>query len=366
MKKLHFAILFVVFIFLGCMNETVKIGVVIPKSGSASFIGGKDIQGALEMAEDEINENGGIQGKKLQIITADSESSVEGAKRAFKSLAKQSPLMIMNISSLTAAPVIELADKNEIPLLSLITTSDRVFKNSKWAYKYYPGEREEFTPIASLLEKYQTRSLSVIYSDEEWGRSVYSRFKSELPGKGVEVRGIKFSLDNPDFSKAAEKALETDAVYIAGYGGFLKELLKQLEKKSYTGKKFCASSLSSVYKSKDLNAEGIHLAAPRIYAKSYYLVEKVKGEFEKKYETKFNHYSANVYDAVLMMGSLMNNMDEEPSPAAIKQKFDGGFSYGGVLGIVSLQSGSRLISFPLYPARISNNEIEYLNNTLLK
>ena len=115
--------LFLVFALLisGCIKkepETYKVGAILPLSGSGANYGKWEKQG-VDLAVDEINQAGGINGKKIEIIFEDSKSLPKDGVSAMNKLSSvdKVPVAIAGISSvvLACAPV---ADQYKVVLLN--------------------------------------------------------------------------------------------------------------------------------------------------------------------------------------------------------------------------------------------------------
>ena len=66
-------------------RESIKIGVTLSISGSGSYIGEQTRDG-MHMAADEINSRGGIDGRHIELIIEDNQSSPDEAKKYFQNI----------------------------------------------------------------------------------------------------------------------------------------------------------------------------------------------------------------------------------------------------------------------------------------
>ena len=75
-------------------NNTIKIGAIIPLSGAASHL--VDVRDAMNLAVQEVNSLGGINGKKIEFIVEDSKSDKDEAQKVFYEIEeKHKPLFFM-------------------------------------------------------------------------------------------------------------------------------------------------------------------------------------------------------------------------------------------------------------------------------
>jgi len=85
-------------------TEPIKIGVILSLSGSGSYIGEQTRDG-MQMAADEINSRGGIDGRHIELIFEDNQSSPDEAKKKFLEIEEtHAPLLyITSLSSISSS-----------------------------------------------------------------------------------------------------------------------------------------------------------------------------------------------------------------------------------------------------------------------
>src|SRR5690625_6296445 len=97
----------------------VEIGVVNSLSGNFATFGERYRTG-MEVALEEVNANGGINGEELRLIVQDDRSGAQSALAAVESLERQDvPLIIGSYDSSVTGPMAELMTPREIPPSSL-------------------------------------------------------------------------------------------------------------------------------------------------------------------------------------------------------------------------------------------------------
>ncbi|MDU4447599.1 MAG: GTP cyclohydrolase II [Anaerococcus vaginalis] len=124
-KKLMTLAFASIFAFAGCQakngenkksenSDTIKIGAIIPQTGPVSNYGNSSEKGAL-LAVDEINKNGGINGKKIEWISYDDKGEITDSTTAYNKLKGEKVTAIVGpITSKPALAVSEIAKKDGI------------------------------------------------------------------------------------------------------------------------------------------------------------------------------------------------------------------------------------------------------------
>ncbi|GHV45006.1 branched-chain amino acid ABC transporter substrate-binding protein [Synergistales bacterium] len=147
MKKNAFAIFLVLVVlmvlFSGCASaatpkasdETIKIGCVYPLTGDNSAIG-LNIMKGIEFTVNEINAQGGVLGKKLEIVPGDTQGDQKVAMSIAERLITMDGVSILigcQASGISEV-VSQVAEKYKTPMMSPISTADQLTTHG---YKYY-------------------------------------------------------------------------------------------------------------------------------------------------------------------------------------------------------------------------------------
>lgn len=156
--------LLILLLLAACEKEQppIKIGLSINLSGRGGEAGEHIRDGALLAVED-INKQGGINGRPLELLIRDDENSDEGVQRADQSLIDEGVVAIIGHSySSTTVKAYPLAMKNEVPLITAYTGTgslsgkdDLFFRTSVDTALY--GEK-----MASLLNEKNVSSVAFL------------------------------------------------------------------------------------------------------------------------------------------------------------------------------------------------------------
>lgn len=138
-------------------DETYKIGAVFAVTGGASFLGAPEKKTA-EMIVEKVNKNGGINGKKVELIVMDSEGDATKASLHVKKLmTKDKVLAVIGPStSGNSIAVIPLAEKYETPLISCalsykIVHNDKTGGPYKWVFKVAQSDSQAVEMVYTHL-----------------------------------------------------------------------------------------------------------------------------------------------------------------------------------------------------------------------
>ena len=179
-------------------REYILIGQPAPLTGPlASF--GEPTLWMKEMAEQEINKDGGIFvksiGKKLpiKIVVPDTRSDPSTAgELATRLIFKDKvDLMLVMHATTTVDPVTGVCERHGMPCLALNSPLDSFIQNGphKWAYQAFWGVTEDIIPIYSGMWEQvpNNKKVGLLFASDPDGVTWYGVFKQLLPEKGYQV-----------------------------------------------------------------------------------------------------------------------------------------------------------------------------------
>src|SRR5665647_986692 len=140
------AVLFTIILAAGCSSkqatqdtsDTINIGAVLDISGPSSSLGIPE-RDTLQMLTDQLNANGGINGRKIKLIILDNKSDETESVLAAKKLIDTEKVVaiIGSSASGTSLAMVDTVQKEGVPLISLATNSKIVepVADRKWVFK---------------------------------------------------------------------------------------------------------------------------------------------------------------------------------------------------------------------------------------
>jgi len=347
-----------IFYFIGeSSQESIKIGVTLSETGPGSGIG-IPVRNGMQMAVDEVNSDGGINGKNIELFIVDNQSDPEKAKEAFLEIEETyAPLMhVSSLSSISTA-VSPLAEEHKVVLMALSATATNVTVEKEWTYRYFPTAEIEAVPISRILDGLNVYNLGILYQNDEFGRSVTDavEIKSQHPDRTVNRE--PFDLDVTDFKDHIMNLQNTDPICIVAFPDYVEEILKDIREVNYQGYIIGSSDAVTPNIVSMPEANGMFLATPPIYNSKFQFSSKISDDFESRYNTQYDHNAANGYDFIKILDRILEG--EELSRDNVKQVLDGGFNHIGAFGNVHVLPGEHDIAFPLVPAKVVDGKLEF-------
>lgn len=148
-------------------TSPIKVGVIGPMSGFESFIG-PDILKGVQVAVDQINANGGILGRQVQIVTADTGGDAVDAVPALRKLINVDQVnLIIGPSSLEAQAVLPILQQSKIPDVIVGGTTQLDNLVSKYVWRSSPSDNLLGVAMAYYaISKNYTKAALVFGSNE--------------------------------------------------------------------------------------------------------------------------------------------------------------------------------------------------------
>jgi branched-chain amino acid transport system substrate-binding protein len=196
-------------ILAGCGNSitgninsegTIKIGFIAPLTGDAASYGLTE-KNAVEIAVEEINSAGGINGKKLEVIFEDGKCSGKDASTAAQKLIDFDGVKAIlggacSGETLAIAPI---AEANKVVVISAYSSSPDVTKAGDFVFRTAPSDSEAGLFTAEYAIKHYNK-VGVISENTDYAQGLRKVFKEEFAKAGGELAGDEvFEQDSKDF-----------------------------------------------------------------------------------------------------------------------------------------------------------------------
>ncbi|MBU0909509.1 MAG: ABC transporter substrate-binding protein [Proteobacteria bacterium] len=339
----------------GEKKQPVRIGAILSLSGTGSHL--VDVRDAMVMAAEEVNAQGGIDNRKIELIVEDSKSSPVEAEKIFLRLEEQEkpPLLYVSTLSSVGMALAPLAARHQVVLMGLVTSAPQFAEQGKWVFRDYTNSQEETRVAQRILDTLKVRQLGIVHLDDPYGNSVAKLLGQSFAATGGSVTAVAFAYDVTDLTPQIETVRTMQAVYVVGLVGHIRLAIRQLRQAGYTGHLIAASGAANPQITEMAEAEGVFVGIPLVYNEDFLFARQFKNNYQARFGKPFSHQAANGYDCVRMIAGLLEG--NEVSRQNLQFLLSHGFLYSGVQGDYELKAGSQEIMMPLYPARIDHGRL---------
>lgn len=244
MKKtsIILAIVMTLVIFTGCSqsatsSDEILVGVNYELSGDVATYGQSSVEG-IEFAIEEMNEAGGINGKKIKFIKYDNKSEpAEATTLATKLMTQDKVVAVMGpATSGSFKATIPVATQYKIPVISGSATADDVTVDAsgvkEYAFRICFNDSYQGTAMAqyALNNLNKKKAVVILDSSSDYGKGLAENFiKTFEAGGGTIVAQEAYVAKDTDFNAILTgiKDKDFDVIFIPGYYNEAGLIIKQ-------------------------------------------------------------------------------------------------------------------------------------------
>jgi len=217
MKKVLILGLLSLWVMVSCSEqEPILLGFSTWLSGKNSVLGiaGRD---AVQLAVDQVNAEGGIQGRKVELIIMDDQGQAEKAVEADRLLIEQGCVAIIgHMTSSMSLAALDQINAEKILMLSPTASSDQLAGMEDYFFRIAPMSSQEINQLAQYaLEDLAVKNLVCIYdeSNASFSEKWVEGFGMELREQDLQWKGLVAfdSQEDPSFHTLAEEISRYDA-----------------------------------------------------------------------------------------------------------------------------------------------------------
>lgn len=297
-----------------------KIGGVGPTTGD-NAIYGLAVKNAIQLAVDEINQAGGVNGYTFETNFQDDEADPEKAVNAYNSLKDWGAQMI--VGAVTSGSCIAVAEKTKDDNMFQLSPSGTAVECVQYpnAFRVCFSDPAQGAASAQYIgENNLAAKVAVIYdSSSVYSSGIYESFAKEAKNQNFEVVAAEaFTADNKtDFNVQLQKAKDAgaDLVFLPIYYNEASLILTQAKSMEYTPSFFSCDGMDGILSMANFDvslAEGVMLLTP--FAAD--ATDEMTVAFVKSFEEKFggvpNQFAADAYDAVYAIKAAIEKSGATP------------------------------------------------------
>ena len=220
-------------------SDEIKIGVVGEMTGSNATYGTSMVNG-MKLAVKEINDKGGVNGKKINLVVADDKSEPAEAANAMSKLINQdkTPVVMGIFTSSNAIAAANVSEAAKVPFLAIGATNPKVTLDEKTG-KVKPNtfrvcfiDPFQGTVGANFVLNELKLKKAVVFVDNssDYSKGLASFFKQAYTSKGGEIVGEESYLQKDTDFKAVLTKIKTmnpEVLYVPGYYEEVGKIVKQ-------------------------------------------------------------------------------------------------------------------------------------------
>lgn len=169
-------------------EDTVKIGVIQPLTGSVAYNGTTDVNG-IKLALGEINTKGGVLGKKVELVIEDGQCKPANTVNAAEKLTQRDKVVALIgafCSSATAA-IMPVAQSARVPLVTGVSSAANLTeKGNTWFFRATETDALLAKSFAKILvNQLKLKKVAYIGVNDDFGRGGVEEFEKQMSALGA-------------------------------------------------------------------------------------------------------------------------------------------------------------------------------------
>jgi branched-chain amino acid transport system substrate-binding protein len=307
--------------------DTYKIGGIFSVTGPASFLGDPEKK-SMEMAIEQINAAGGIDGRMLEAVIYDTEGDPQRAVQGVTKLINKDNVIAIVGPSLTptSLAVIPFVERAQIPLISCAAGIAITEPVKKWVFKTAQSDVLAVASAYQHMKDNNIKKIGILTVSNAFGESGKDQLVKQAAAFGLDIVQMD-SFGDKDTDMTAQltkiRKQEPDAIICWGTNpgpAVVAKNVKQLDINIPLYQSHGVASPKFIELAGD-SAEGIFLPTGKILvagllpeddAQKTVLMEYIN-EYESKYNLAVSGFGGYAYDAMMMLKQALpgTNGDKE-------------------------------------------------------
>lgn len=289
------------------------------------------MQRAADMAVDEANAAGGIDGRRLELVVRDDSTRPERAIVIATELVSD-PRVVAVVGHLNSAATLAAAPIYNDPAHGLVnvspaSSSTLVTSAGPWTFRVCPSDRQHGPALAAwAVNHLRERHAVVLYSNDDYGRGLLGSFSTAFRDLGGQVLAsdpylpsLLDSAGNPNPYLQRGIRSRMNVLVIAGQAADGARILREARADGYTGTVMGADGLTGL---RDVGsiANGVYVSSAWLPDQQGEASQQFVQAYRDRYGSAPDQFGAMTYDAVRLLVQAIREVG--PDRAAIRGYLD--------------------------------------------
>ncbi len=343
----------------------IKIGFFAPLTGPAAA-DGDSVFKAAQLAVAKINEQGGINGRQVELVHYDDGLDTKQAVSIAQKLTTKDNVVAVVSGSYSgttraAAPIYQEAG---IPMISAYAVHPDITRAGDYIFRQsFVGLVQGKAAGKVAVEMLDARRISILHIDNDFGRTLATSFQEKAEELGAEIVSVdSFAFGEKEFTPvlAKIKQLNPDLLYMPAYAGEGAQIVRQAKDLNLDiqilGTEGIDSTLQFLGVAKEA-AEGVIITTNLNRDSEREIVQDFIAEYEEQYGHKPDMVAASTYDAFMVLFHVIEQKGADPE--AIRQGLAELKNFEAVTGVITGYNELGEVQKPVQVQIVRDGEFHY-------
>lgn len=329
--------------------QAIKIGAIVSTTGPAAYLGEPEMK-TFELEIERLNENGGLLGRKVEMIAYDDGSEAAKANGLIKRLIDNDGVDVVIGGTTTGATMamIPQAEKSQIPFISLAGGIPIVEPVKKWVFKTPHTDRMAVARVFDDMIKHKIDRVALLTDSSGFGQSGRKEALALAPRVGLHIVADEvYGPKDADVTAQLTKIRGTDAqtLFVFGFGQGAAVVTKNVTQLGFKLPHYESHGVAA----KDyIELTGAAAEGVRLPAAALIVAEQLRDDDPQKpvamdYITRYraryhddpSTFGGHVYDAIRIWAAAVQRAGSADK-AKVRDEIEKTTNYIGTAGVVNM------------------------------
>jgi branched-chain amino acid transport system substrate-binding protein len=336
-------------------QEPVRIGTFLSVTGPASFLGDPELK-TLEMYVEKMNAEGGVLGRKVQLVSYDDSGDAEKARTFAKRLIEQDKVDIIVGGSTTGTTMaaVPLAEQAGTPFISLAGAVVIVEPVKKWVFKTPHTDRMACEKIFVDMQARKVTRAALISGSGGFDKSMRAECVKVAPKYAIEIVADEtYGATDTDVTAQLTKikGSNAQAVLNAGFGQGPAIVTRNYRQVGLTLPLYQSHGVASreYIKLSGPAAEGVRLPAAALLVSELLpagdsqkpVVTAYRKGYEDKFKADVSTFGGHAYDGLMLAVNAIKAAGSTDK-AKVRSALEATKAYVGTGGVVNMSANDHM------------------------
>ena len=326
MKKLFSILAVAMLAFTGCGNKkedtkaaaadktVIKVGVIAPLTGDVAQYGNSAKEG-IQLRVDEINAEGGINGKKIELIIEDDKGDAQEAINAYKKLTAKDKVDVV-LGAVTSGPsnaIAVMGNTDKVPMISPTGTSQDITLGKPYIFRTTYTDPFQGGVMGRYAAKKGYKKVAVMTNtSSDYSTGLAKSFKEEAEKAGIQIVEEKYTADDKDFKSILTniKNAGVEAIFVPDYYNTIGLIATQSKELGITAQFLGGDGWDGVQKNFASVTEGALFASQYAADDTSAIVQDFIKVYKAKYNKEPDLFAGLGYDTgTILINAIKNAKD---------------------------------------------------------
>jgi branched-chain amino acid transport system substrate-binding protein len=312
----------------GISPTEVTLGMWTPLTGPTALLGTSE-RDAIEIAIDEVNAAGGVNGRKIKLIVYDDAGSPQEAMTSVRRLTDQDGVfaLIAGSTSGSTLPVIPLVNKSKIPFVSSISSNRKLLDPfSHYIFRVYANEVAHADGIVKYALSKGIKKPAIIYNSNDYGVGGQEEVSALLGKENMPlVAKERYNQTDQDFSAQLIRIKESgaDSMFVWAFAAEAGIIVRQAREQGLTIPIYGGAGISTPLFTKAVGSLGKGIVSAYVVpdlpdSSTKPAVVQYRDALKKKYPNSLppgrpNEYDLGGYAALKIFAAALAKAGSDPT-----------------------------------------------------